>query len=170
MNNKNEVWCDIEGYEGMYQVSNKGRIKSIVYGKEKIRKLVRDKKGYLTVCLFKNGENKGYKVHRLVCQTFLPNPNNLPEVNHRDEDKTNNSVQNLEWCNRKYNINYGTHMQRVSEKLSKPVLQYSKDGEFVKEWKSAMYIQRNFGYNHSFISACCRGERNSAYGFIWKYK
>ena len=170
-----EIWCPIKGYEGQYEVSDKGRVRSLKFGKERILKPVSDKDGYLQVGLWKNGENKMCKVHRLVAQAFIPNPQNLPEVNHKDEDKTNNFVHNLEWCDRKYNNNYGTHIQRMAEKmtngkLSKPVLQYTKSGEFVREWKSARDVQRNLGYFHSYISSCCTGRYKSAYNFIWKFK
>ena len=166
----NEVWKDIEGYEGLYKISDKGRVKSIGYGKERILKPANNGRGYLLVDLCKNNEKKHFLVHRIVAQAFIPNPNNLPEVNHRDENKENNRVENLEFCDRKYNCNYGTTKQRMIKKLSKTVLQYSKDGEFIKEWKSTKDIERNLGYSHSFISACCRGKCKSAYDFVWRYK
>ena len=165
-----EIWCPIKGYEGLYEVSDKGRVRSIKFGKERILKPGRMTKGYLTVGLYKNGEQKMYLVHRLVAKTFIPNPDNLPEVNHKDEDKINNKVSNLEWCDRKYNQNYGTGIQRMAEKLSKSVLQFTKDGEFVKEWKSATDVKRNLGYSKGNISSCCTGKLKSAYNFIWKYK
>ena len=173
-NNEVEIWKDISGYEGMYQVSNLGRVKSFKQGKERILK-PGSCRGYLLVGLSKNGKMKTYTVHRLIAQAFIPNPNNLPELNHIDEDKTNNKLENLEWCNRKYNNNYGTRIQRVAEKMtngktSKPVLQYTKAGEFVREWKSTKDVQRNLGYDHSLISKCCNEKRNSAYNFVWTYK
>ena len=140
------------------------------FGKERILKPRRDTCGYLQVCLYKNGEQKMGSVHQLVALSFIPNPNNLPQINHRDENKENNSVQNLEWCSAKYNSNYGTHNQRIAEKLSKPVLQYEKSGEFVKEWKSTHDIERNLGYSQCNISSCCTGRYKLAYNFIWKYK
>ena len=167
---ENEVWKDIEEYEGLYQVSNQGRVKSLWFGKEKILKPEKVRNGYLLVGLWKNGKPKMYQVHRLVALTFLPNPNNLPEVNHKDEDKTNNCVDNLELCDRKYNMNFGTRTQRQAEKCSKPVIQFTKDGKFVREWKSTMDVERNLGYSNSHISSCCTGRYNSSYGFIWKYK
>ena len=176
MKNENEeVWKDIEEYEGLYQVSNKGRVKSLKFGKERILKPAKNDGGYLFVYIFKNGKRKMCLVHRLVAQAFIPNPQNLPQINHRDEVKTNNSVQNLEWCTAKYNSNYGTHNQRSADKrtngkCSKPVIQYEKSGEFVKEWKSTHDIERNLGYNNGYISACCNGKFNSAYNFVWKYK
>ena len=173
MNNK--VWKDIEGYEGLYKISDKGRVKSLKQGKEKILKPLCDRLGYLFINLYKNGDMKKCLIHRLVAQAFIPNTNSLPQVNHKDEDKTNNKVENLEWCSAKYNNSFGTRIQRVAEKMtngktSKPVLQYTKDGKFVKEWKSTHDIERNLGYDHSLISACCRGKYKSAYGYVWKYK
>ena len=172
---ENEVWKDIEGYEGHYQVSNLGRVKSLKRGNDKIMSLRRYKGGYLLVNLCKNGEMKTFTIHRLVGQAFLPNPNNLPQINHKDEDKTNNRVENLEWCSVKYNNSFGTRLQRVSvkmtnRKLSKQVLQYSKDGEFVREWKSTHDVERNLGFNRGHISSCCLGKLKSAYRFVWKYK
>lgn len=168
--NMEEIWCPIKGYESMYEVSDQGRVRSLKFVNERILKPGRDKDGYLQVGLYKNGEGKKCKIHRLVAQAFIPNPQNLTEVNHRDENKTNNSVQNLEWCDRKYNNNYGTRNQMVSMKLSKTVLQYTKSGAFVREWKSTRDVERNLGYLHTYISFCCTGKRKSAYNFIWKFK
>lgn len=165
-----EIWCPIKGYEGQYEVSDQGRVKSLKYDKERILKPGRDSGGYLFVSLCKNGDIKNWLVHRLVAKTFIPNPNNLPEVNHKDEDKANNFVQNLEWCDEKYNNNYGTRIQRVSDKISKPVLQYTESGVFVREWKSIQDAQRNLNYGHGNISHCCNGKRKYAYGYIWKFK
>ena len=170
-----EIWKDIAGYEGLYQVSDKGRVRSLKYGKERILKPRNIGQGYLQVILCKNREMKQYYVHRLTAQTFIHNPNNLPQVNHKDEVKTNNSVENLEWCDRKYNNNYGTRNQRIAEKntngkRSKPVIQFTKSGEFIKEYKSLMDVQRNLGYSQGNISGCCNGKRKSANGFFWKYK
>lgn len=166
----NEVWKDIKDYEGHYQVSNQGRVKSLKRVKEQILKPGRDKDGYLFVILYKNNKMKYCFIHRLVAQSFIPNPQNLPQVNHKNEDKTDNKVDNLEWCDSKYNNNYGTHIQRQAEKLSKPVLQYTKTGEFVREWKSTMDVKRNLGYSQSHISDCCNEKRKSANGFVWRYK
>lgn len=167
---ENEIWKDIEEYEGLYQVSDKGRIKSVKFGKERIMRPSKDGCCYLQVRLSKKGEPKTYKVHRLVAQAFLSNPKTLTQVNHKDENKENNCVENLEWCNCKYNINYGTRTKRQAEKRSKPVLQYTKDGEFIKEWKSLTDVKINLGYNQSNISRCCNGKYHSSYGFLWKYK
>ena len=169
MENNEEKWKDVKDYEGHYQVSDKGRVKSLKQGKERILKPERNKFGYLDIGLRKNGEHKKFKVHRLVAIAFIPNPDNLPQINHKDENKENNKVENLEWCDVKYNNIYGTRIQRINEKISKPVLQYTKSGEFVRKWKSTQDGQRNLGYAGSSISRCCRGKLKSAYGFVWKY-
>ena len=161
-----EIWCPIKGYESLYEVSDQGRVKSIGYGKDRILKPRIDKDGYLQVYLYKNRVPKHCLVHRLVAKTFIPNPDNLPQVNHKDENKTNNSVQKLEWCDSKYNINFGTRNQRIS----KPVIQYTKSGEFVKEWKSTRDVERTLNYSQGNISRCCTGRYKSAYNFIWKFK
>ena len=118
-----EGWKDIEGYEGLYQVSNLGRVKSLGNDKnkkEKIRKVRKNNFGYLHLTLHKNRIAKDYLIHRLVATAWIPNPNNLPEINHKDECKTNNTVENLEWCDATYNNNYGTRIIRMvdSKKLS----------------------------------------------------
>ena len=159
-----EIWKDKKDYEGHYQVSNCGRVKSIKFGKERILKLIKNKDGYLYVNLYKNSIKKKYKVHRLVAEAFIPNTNNYKEVNHKDECKTNNVVTNLEWCDRKYNNNYGTR----TEKCSKKVYQYTLDGQFVKEWPSTREAARN-GFNQGNVAACCRGELKTYKGYIWSY-
>ena len=164
-----EIWKDKKDYEGHYQVSNCGRVKSIKFGKEKILKLIKDKDGYLQVTLCKNNIKKVYKVHRLVAEAFLDNPNNLPCINHKDENKLNNIVTNLEYCTYSYNSNYGTAIERRSKKRSKPVLQYDLEGNFIKEWKSVAECGRN-GYNYGNVSECCRGKRKYHKDCIWRYK
>ena len=121
---QNEIWKDIHGYEGYYQVSNLGRIKSmerdvlqgtrIVHLHSKILKYRYDAGGYIRIVLCKNGIQKNFSLHRLVAEHFIPNPNNLPQINHKDENKENNCVDNLEWCTPKYNTNYGTRTQRAA--------------------------------------------------------
>lgn len=167
-----EIWLDIKGYEGLYQVSNHGRVRSLNYwktGKVKILSPSKDKDGYFQVVLCKNGKRKGYRVHRLVAEAFVPNWFNDPQINHIDENKENNNVDNLEWCDCKYNINYGKHNDRVSESKSKPVLQFTKTGEFVREWSSTMEVGRN-GFTQQQVSNCCNGIRQSHKGYIWKFK
>lgn len=168
-----EIWKDIEGYEGLYQVSNLGRVKSL--RRNIILKIKIERNGYEKVVLTVNSIHKDYYIHRLVATAFISNPDNLPQVNHKDENKTNNCVDNLEWCTPKYNTNYGTcirkrQLSNTNGKLSKPVCQYSKDGCFIKEWKSIRDVQRNLGFANTHISECCRNIIKSAYGYIWKYK
>ena len=166
-----ESWKDIEGYEGLYQVSNKGRVKSLNYHntkKEKILKTFIVGNGYLQVNLYKNKTIKSFYVHRLVAKAYLPNQQNLSCVNHIDENKQNNSVENLEWCTHKYNTNYGTRNERAGKELSKQVYQYSKDGVLISVWESTAECGRN-GYNFGNIASCCRGERKSHRGYIWSY-
>lgn len=168
-----ETWKDIEEYEGLYQVSNMGRVKS-VRRNIILRPSIRN--GYKRVTLYTNNIPKRYSIHRLVAMAFIPNPDNLPQVNHKDENRTNNCISNLEWCTQEYNINYGTGNKRRAQKQlnnknkSKVVLQYSLDGTFIKEWKSTMDVQRKLGFGQSHIVQVCKGKRRIAYGYIWKYK
>lgn len=130
-----EIWIDIKGYEGLYQVSNFGRVRSLNYrhtGNKKLLSLCNDKDGYLYVTLSKKGERKNHKIHRLVASVFIPNWFNDFEVNHIDEDKRNNNVENLEWCDRKYNANFGTCIERSTKLRSKPVLQFTNTGNFIR--------------------------------------
>ncbi len=155
-----EIFKDIEDYEN-YQISNYGTVKSLKYGKERILKLAKDKGGYLTVDLFKQGKHKMCKVHRLVAQAFIPNPNNYLEVNHKDENPANNRANNLEWCDRKYNINFGTR----TEKCSKQVLCL----ETGVVYPSTHQVERQLGFAQGYISNACNGKCKQAYGFHWCY-
>ena len=168
-----EIWRDIVGYEGLYQVSNTGKVRN---KKRKILKPQLFSCGYLYVALYKNRKMKYFRIHRLVAQAFIPNPNNYPIVNHRDENRQNNLVENLEWCDQKYNVSYGTATERRAKtntnhpSYSKIVLQYDLNGNFIKEWPSTMEIQRQMGYTNTNISACCLGKYKQRYGFKWQYK
>lgn len=163
-----EVWKDINGYEGRYQISNLGRVKSFLRT-EKILKLSYDRNKYLLVWLCKNGKQTVKKVHRLVGQYFIPNPDNLPCINHKDENPSNNEITNLEWCTYKYNNNYGTAKERKSKTLGKPVNQLSLSGEIVNTFYAAIEAQRRTGVANSLIIACCLGKRKTAGGYIWEY-
>ena len=173
---RTEIWktaiYDDVVYEGLYRVSNLGNILSLNYrntGRAELMNPWEDKDGYLKIGLRKNRKTDFILVHRLVAQTFLPNPENLPQVNHKDENKANNRVENLEWCDGKYNHNYGTINQRISKantngKLSKPVLQLSLTGELIREWPSTMECGRN-GFERSGVIRCCNGEQKTHKGF-----
>lgn len=173
-----EIWKDIVGYEGLYQVSSKGNVKSFKYKTPRILKYHNDELGYARLILRKNNKSIGCSVHKLVAEAFIPNPNNLPVVNHKDENPRNNDVSNLEWCTHEYNNNYGTKIERtimntdyeaLADKNSIAVLQYDIEGNLIKEWKSANECKRVLGYDNSHIAKCCRGKQKTAYGFIWKY-
>lgn len=184
----NETWKDVASYEGLYQVSDLGHVRSLRHEKALILKPGSSGKGYLNVRLCRDGKVKALYIHRLVAEAFIPNPLNLPQVNHKDEDKTNNAVNNLEWCTAEYNLTYGTRQTRTTkpkERITKPkerttpklkggyakaVLQYDKSGNLVKEWSSAVEVQRQTGFPQSSISKCCRGKLKSTHGYVWKFK
>ena len=173
----NEIWKDVKGYEGLYQVSNMGKVKSLgrmaaskngskQYRKERILNPRVTNSGYLLVSLYKGSDNvKQFYVHRLVCETFNENPENKPCVNHIDENKSNNEASNLEWCTVAENINYGTRTARTS----KPVGQYARDGRLIKVWQSTMEVQRQLGFDQGTISKAALGKLKTAYGYVWKY-
>lgn len=165
-----EIWREIKGTNGMYQVSNLGNVKSFTKLKKgDLLKPGKFSNDYLFVHINMNGKRKSHLVHRLVASAFILNPKNLPQVNHKDEDKTNNSAENLEWCDNRYNNNYGTKNQRTAEKnrLShgRPVYCVELDRVF----RSAMEAARFVGRNGTNISAVCRGKEKTCAGYHWKY-
>ena len=172
-----EEWRDIKGYEGLYQVSNMGRVKSLErtfvdkIGRERtfrgrILKQKTESNGYLRIALHEDsGKVKRFYIHRLVCEAFHENPENKPCVNHIDENKSNNEASNLEWCTYKENNNHGTRTARTS----KPVGQYTLDGKLIKIWQSTIEVERLLGFANSNISEAARGKRKTAYGYVWKY-
>ena len=186
-----EIWktavYDGEIYEGLYQVSNLGRILSLDYlhtGKPKLRKPRKRKDGYLQVTLSKNGEDKTCLVHRLVAETFIPNHENKPCINHKIEGEKGKKINmvffnedgtidkeksTIEWVTYEENNNYGSHNERMAKTKSKPVLQLSLDGELIREWESTHECGRN-GFNQGAVAACCRGELKQYKGFLWMYK
>ena len=167
-----EIWKTIKDYPN-YQISNLGRVKSLGNNKtrkEKILKSYKNNKGYLKVDLYKEGVIKKYYIHRLVASAFLDNPNNLPQVNHKDEDKTNNCVDNLEFCTSQYNINYGTRTKKQIKSKSKTILQFTKQDEFVKKWDNLIQIKKELGFDCSSIIKCCKGKLKTCGSFIWRYE
>lgn len=171
-----EIWKDIKGYEGLYQISNLGRIMSLArngnINKNHILNKYYHHSGYQVVNLCKNNYRKNYRVHRLVAEAFIPNPNNLPQINHKDENKTNNCMDNLEWCDSKYNINYGNRIKKSSDKHSKPVCMFDKKDNYIKTYKSIVDAFEETGISKAHISSCCRKRygRKTAGGYIWKYE
>lgn len=199
-----EIWKDIEGYEGYYQVSNCGRVKSVFRiiirrngtpfsVNEIILKPSKSQDGYLCVSMRKNFKAKGTSIHRLVAQAFISNPLKLPEINHKDENKENNKMDNLEWCTRSYNTSYGTFQERRkrntdwkkiaqkrnykdislkrSLKIQLAVMQYDLQGNLIKEYISVSSAAKTLGLKCSEnIRHSCSGTSKSAYGFVWKYK
>jgi hypothetical protein len=152
-----EIWKDIHGFEGLYQVSNQGKIRS----RNSIRKTPISSNGYKIVKLCNHGTIKFCLVHRLVAEAFIPNPNQLRFVNHKDRNRTNNSADNLEWCTQQYNNEYS---------LSKKILQMDRNGVVVFEWASIKDASAQLHIDGSFISKCCLHKRKSAGGYVWKYK
>ena len=182
-----EEWKDIPNFEGYYQASTMGRIRSVertlVYKNGAVRHWPSKvlvpylrKDGYYSVSLSKNGVRKSYRVHRLVAETFIPNPDNLPEVNHKNEIKTDNRVENLEWCTSEYNLNWATHNIRMvqtakkNNKHGKPIIQFTLDGKYVNEYKNTSEASLKTGIVRSTIGKVANGQRKTAGGFIWKYK
>ncbi len=194
-----EIWKDIKGYEGLYQISNLGRIRTVfrykhVYNykvqglvtipiNQKILKIQKHC-GYAGINLRKNGTDKLMLVHRLVAEAFIPDKStfkstpdedrssidlNLLHINHKDENKLNNNVDNLEWCTIKYNNSYGTHNTRVSNSLCKKINQYTADGDFIKTWNSIKVASETLKINAGNITKCCKGVRNKAGDYVWKY-
>lgn len=180
-----EIWKPVPGHL-QYEVSNLGRVKRLpgyrdtrrgpAYHKGGILAPRLRKAGYLGVGLYSKNKCKYYLVHRLVALAFIPNPNNYPQVNHKDENPANNRADNLEWCTSKYNNNYGTKGQRLSasftnnRKRSKPVEQYTKDGLLIREFPSAAETARQLGLYKSGVVSCCNGIYPTYHGFAFRYK
>lgn len=164
-----EEWKAVSGYEGLYEVSNLGRVRSIK--RRKILSLSILKDGYCQVGLCKLGERRYFLIHRLVAEAFVPNPASKPQVNHKDEDKSNNAASNLEWMTPKENINYGTGIVRrantQAKVLGKSVEQYDKAGKLLATFQSSQEAERQTGVGH--IRECCGGRLKSAGGFVWRY-
>lgn len=168
---KDEIWKAIKDYEGLYEVSNYGRVRALGNGgthkTERVLVCMARRDGYTKVNLYKDGKMKTPMVHRLVAMAFIPNPDGLPQVNHIDEDKSNNCVWNLEWCTAKYNMNYGSRIERISKRI----YQYTMDGSFVRSYISINEASRRTGVCNRSISPCALGKpkHKSAGGYIWSF-
>lgn len=168
-----EIWKNITDLNGYYQVSNKGNVRSITCNRCKgvVLKQQLSKKGYNRIRVgLPAGEKFSFSVHRLVAKSFIPNPNNLPQVNHKNGIKTDNRVENLEWCTRSYNVNYGSRIEKQRKALIKPVVAYSKAYEFVKEFDSLVDASKFAKVDATNISRACRKEGRISGGYLWKYK
>ena len=183
-----EIWKDIEGYEGLYQVSNLGRIKSLQRTitdkngkvktiKETLMKHNTDDKGYKYVFLSKNNTKKFSRVHKLIAQAFIPNPLNLPEIDHINTIQDDNRIENLRWCTHKENMNNNETLRKFREKGRRhkqtkdiPIKQLSFEGEEINIFTSAYEAGKILGYKPCHILYCCDGKRKTAYGYVWKYE
>ena len=179
-----EIWKDVVGFEGYYEVSNLGRVRSVerdifckngvvCHYKSRIIKQVEKTCKYkiprLYVNLSKESRNYCKTVHRLVALAFIPNPDNLPQVNHKDEDPSNNRVDNLEWCTAQYNHDYGTRNERTSKSLLKPINVYNKNGEYICQYPSIQETAKKLKCDESSITKVCKGKNKYHHDYIFKY-
>lgn len=171
-----EIWKPIEGYEGIYEISNLGRVKSLArldtIGRrirERIMKCQPNKDGYLNITLKNENGKKTYLLHRLVAMHFVENPHGYDEINHIDVDPANPKASNLEWCTREYNVNYADAIEKTIKANQKKVIQLSKDNRYIKTHESIKDAAKEVKIPDSNITACCKGKRPSAGGFKWKY-
>ena len=178
---KKEIWTPIINYEGRYEISSYGRVKRVEYcevqkngikriRKEKILCIKKGKKGYCSIGLSKQCEHKFFLVHRLVAIAFLPNPQNLPCINHKDCNPVNNNVDNLEWCSYQYNSTYSDRIEKAVNSKCRKVCQYSKDGEYIATYRSAHYAAKQIGVAHQGVCLALKGKYKTYGGFIWVYE
>ena len=173
-------FVDIPGFEGLYQINKSGIVKSLArfnpnsgragrYYKEMLKTPRIDEDGYLRVTLCKDGKLINTGIHRLLALTFIPNPNNYNSINHKDENKLNNNLDNLEWCTIKYNINYNNRQARISEKRKKKVAQYTLNGNLIKIHDSVNSATSSVNGSKCYVIHCCKGLRTSYKNYKWKY-
>ena len=166
-----ELWKDIEAWEGLYRVSNYGNIYSC---KSNMILKFADRNGYSMVKLQNHKVKKTVAVHRLVANAFIPNPNNLPQVNHIDGNKTNNKVENLEWCTQTENLKHACRtglidITKMTNITKKKVCQYDTNGNFIKQWNSLSEVYRSLNIQIGNITKCCQGKLKTTGGYVWKY-
>ena len=174
-----EIWKDIKGYEGIYKISNFAKVKRVAPYKNQYNKKWKSNKilktnhknlnGYCIVILCKNNKRHCFTLHRLVAQTFIPNPNNLPQVNHIDGNKENNIVDNLEWCTCSENLYNSYRVLHRKSPVAKKINQYDLNNNFIKTWNSSLQIEKQLGFSHSNILQCCKKQYKTSHNFIWKY-
>lgn len=178
-----EIWKDIEGYEGLYQISSYGRVKSLNYRNKGTEGILTPKcncDGRLWVDLWGHGKPKHMLIHRLVGMAFIPNPNNYPQINHMDENPKNNRAENLEWCTGSYNIRYSLERHprqwypyptNCGRKVirTRRIVQLDLSGNVVRVWDNLITIKHETGWNEWHIEECCKGNRHKAKGYIWRY-
>lgn len=163
----NEIWKPIKDYEDLYEVSNLGNVRKIkdnyIFHKNK------NSRGYIVVTLTKENVEKSHSVHRLVASAFIPNPSNKPQINHISGIKTDNRVNNLEWCTGSENMQH-CYKNNLQKKRFKRVNQYTLDNQFIRKWDSLIQVEKELNINHSKISMVCNGKRKTAGGYIWRYE
>ena len=174
---ENQIWKDVPGYEGLYKVSDQGKVQSVcgIWGKHTINGF-EHKSGYMKVALYKDGIKKTFPLHRVVASAFLENPGNKEQVNHKDGNKKNNSVKNLEWCTQEENqrhafaIGLNRGRKGVENANHRAVIQYDKKMNKIADWEYMSKIQEKLGINVSNVCNCCKGKIKSVGGFIFRYK
>lgn len=179
-----EIWKDVVGYKGYYQVSNSGNVKSVdrvIYSNKLSRGTQRKLKGkplkpyidkrngYVYVYFTKDNKGTNKRIHRLVAEAFIKNPNNYDQINHIDGDKTNNKVENLEWCNAQYNVNHA-YKNGLTKHYTKRIIQYDLKGNYIKTFESIMEACEKVNGHNSNVIKCAKGYINSAYGYKWRYE
>lgn len=158
-----EIWKPIKGFEGKYAVSNRGRVMNLKTGRVLKHRIDGIGYEYVSLCRSNGTKPKNITIHRLIATTFIDNPDNLPEVNHIDECKTNNNIENLEWVSASQNQRHSAHTKSCR------INQLTLNGELVKEWDSAHEIERELGFANNHIIAVCKGKYKQGYGFKWEY-
>lgn len=167
-NEKHEIWKSIKGYENLYEVSNIGNVRN---KKNKVLKVKNiNSNGYYRVELWKKNKKRNVLIHRLVAETFIPNLNNLPCINHIDMNRKNNCVSNLEWCTQKMNMKFASLFSDNFKQRNKIIIQYDLNGNYLNEYKNINQASEINKINKGNICSCCKNIRKQAGGYIWRYK